>query len=95
MKNWLILLGAMLTWTVHFFAGYIVSITIGGGGLGRILVLVISAACLAANAWLLLLALKAQRSPDDFDRWIGGGGLALLLLGTVGILFQTLPALLA
>ncbi len=94
MRSWLLLLGPMLSWSIHFFAGYAASITIYNTGAIRPMVALLTIGCLALNAAILSTARKQIRNSDALAQWLGGGSIALLLLSTVGIIFQSFTLML-
>lgn len=90
MKSWLILLGGLLVWTVHFFGLYAVAEIAPRAWL----VIALTAVCLAADVWLLLFIRRLTKD-DDFTAWrrsvaLAGAGLSLL-----AVCWQALPAMLA
>lgn len=88
MRTWLILLGGLIVWTVHFFGLY----AIGEADPRTAWVMALTALCLAANIWLLLHLLQ-MRSVEHFATWrrsvaIGGAGLSL-----VAVVWQSLAVM--
>ncbi|MYL99221.1 hypothetical protein GR702_15750 [Novosphingobium sp. FGD1] len=86
MKTWAILLGGLLVWAVHFFGLY----AIAEFAPSRMLTVILTVPCLAAEALLLIYALRLDRD-EAFTRWrrsvaVGGTG-----LGLVAVLWQALP----
>lgn len=93
MGSWILILGGMIAWTVHFFALYAIGETVGGSPGGRIAVLGVTLVCLASDA---LVAHAAFRLPHQtgFDGWRRFVALAGAGLSALAILWQSLPALL-
>lgn len=88
MRSWLILLGGLIVWTVHFFGLYVIAEFVPRLALVAALTIV----CLAADLWLLF-RIRSLRITDDFSAWrrsvaLGGAALSLLAVG-----WQALPAL--
>ena len=97
MRTWSFLLSGLVVWAVHFFGLYLFASVWPGTATARGLALLLTALCLAVNAWLLRRALPAlRRNPaDDFDRWAASIATAGLGFSLVAVLWQGLPALLA
>lgn len=93
MRTWALLLGGLVTWTVHFFALYIVASIFLTTPLARGLTLALTVACLGAVAFL---AVRARRlsARTAMDQWVRAVALLGLGVGGVAILWQGLPALL-
>lgn len=92
MRGWLILLAGLIVWAAHFFILYGIG-EFGGEGTGpRIAVLAITLACLLANGGLALLLRRLPRA-DDHEHWRARSALGGILLGSIGIVWQALPAL--
>ncbi|RSV18267.1 hypothetical protein CA236_09250 [Sphingomonas sp. ABOLG] len=95
MRAWAWMLGGMIVWAVHFFAVYIVASVFLTTDIARILTVMMTLACLAADGWLIARLRQAragtQDSFSDWMRWIALGGAGLSL---VAVLWQGLPALL-
>lgn len=88
MRSWLILLGGLIVWTVHFFGLYAIAEFVPKPAL----VAALTVACLVADLWLLV-RIRALRITDDFSAWrrsvaLGAAALSLLAVG-----WQALPAL--
>lgn len=88
MKSWLILLGGLIVWAVHFFGVY----AVGEIAPRPWLVVALTIACAAADIWLIL-TLRRIPASGDFPAWrrsvgLGGAGLSL-----IGVVWQSLPAL--
>ena len=96
MRAWAFMLGGMIVWAVHFFALYIVASVFLTTPLARVLTLLVTLACLAADGALLWLALKARRETADSPaRWAITLAALLAALSIVAVFWQGLPALLA
>lgn len=97
MRAWAFLLGGMIVWTVHFFSLYIVASIFLTSTLARILVGLITLACLAADGVLLARALRASRGElaDEAGRWNVSLAALAAAISLVAVAWQGLPALLA
>jgi hypothetical protein len=94
MRKWGLLLGGLLVWTADFFLLYGIVSIFPGTVLARVLALVVTAAALAANAWIIRFAWKLIHSaPDEVDRWIARTGFGVALVSFVSVLWQGLPAI--
>ena len=93
MRAWLILLGGLIIWAVHFFSLYILASVFGSTMTARVGTALITTACLAANGAILALILRDGRLVDGLDRWIGSGGAVGAGLSLVAVVWQGLPAL--
>ena len=97
MRAWLLLLGGMLVWTVHFFALYALGSLFGTTASARTGTIVATIACLAADVWILVLCMRTARR-NDVDTVIGWParlGAPVAALSLVAVFWQGLPALLA
>jgi hypothetical protein len=86
--SWLLLLGGLLVWTVHFFGLY----AIAEFAPSTRAVLMLTALCLGVDLAVLRGALRLRRG-DAFSAWrrsvaVGGAALSLVAIG-----WQALPAL--
>ena len=97
MRAWLLLLGGMIVWTVHFFVLYGLGSLFETSATARIGTAVATAACLAADAWLLLLCIRTARRNDaeTVIGWPARLGAPVAVLSLVAVAWQGLPALLA
>ena len=97
MRAWLLLLGGMLVWTLHFFSLYALGSVFGTTPLARIGAIVATIACLAADAWILWLCRRTARSNDvsTVTGWPARLGAPVAVLSLVAVAWQGLPALLA
>ena len=97
MRAWLLLLGGMLVWTVHFFALYALGSIFETTAAARIGTIAATAACLAADAWILAMCLRTARrnDADTVIGWPARLGAPVALLSLVAVAWQGLPALLA
>lgn len=68
MRTWLLLLGGLIVWAVHFFGLYAAGEIGGHAPAARIAIGLLTLACLAADAGLVLIALRLP-SGDGFARW--------------------------
>lgn len=92
MRAWAYLLGGLIVWAIHFFAVYIVASVFLTTTIARILALVVTLGCLAADGWLLL-RLRRSSGGDDFHEWMRMIALIGAGLSAVAVLWQGLPAL--
>ncbi|ONF95689.1 hypothetical protein [Sphingomonas jeddahensis] len=92
MRAWAYMLGGLIVWTVHFFAIYIAASVFPGLPLGHVLTLLITLACLAADAWLIV-RLRVPSGGDDFREWMRKLALVGAGISAISVLWQGLPAL--
>lgn len=92
MRAWSYMLGGMIVWTVHFFAIYIVASVFPGTTIARVLTLVITLLCLAADGWLIV-RLRVPAGGDEFREWMRRIALVGAGISAVAVLWQGLPAL--
>lgn len=97
MRAWLLMLGGLIVWAVHFFALYILASIFGTTMTARLGTAVLTLACLAADGAILAATLPALRGDQaaDLDRWIRGAGAVGAGLSLVAVAWQGLPALIA
>ena len=97
MRAWAFLLGGMIVWSAHFFLLYIVASIFLDTFLARVLTIVITLACLAADGALLARAARLLRGgrTDEVAGWMASFAGLLAALSLVAVLWQGLPALLA
>ena len=88
MRSWLILLGGLLIWTVHFFGLYAIAEIMPHAGL----VLLLSVICIAANLWLLHRT-RQMPAGEPFAAWRRSVATGGALLSLVAVCWQALPAL--
>ncbi len=96
MRLWLILLGGMIVWAVHFFALYALASIFASTIAMRAGVVLVTTACVAADGALLLASagmIRGGRS-DDVARWTGSLGAFMAGLSLLAVVWQGLPALL-
>ncbi len=95
MRLWLIMLGGLLVWAVHFFALYAVGSIAISGALARIGWASLTAACIAADLVVLVLVIRRSRAskPASFAAWAAGTGTVAALLSIIAVLWQGLPAI--
>ncbi|RHW16445.1 hypothetical protein D1610_15165 [Sphingomonas gilva] len=95
MRAWLLLLGGLIVWAVHFFGLYIVASVFLTTDTARMLALLVTLACLIADAMLLAAAMRANRAADDGTRrWIASLAALGAAISLVAVIWQGLPALL-
>lgn len=87
MRTWATMLGGMIVWAIHFFALYIAGSVFPETAAARILTGLITLACLAAAAVILV---RALRLVPGLQRTLA---LAGALLSAIAIIWQGLPAL--
>ena len=96
MRAWVLFLGGLIVWTVHFFSIYSIASIFLTSTTSRVLTLALTAVCLAADAGLLWWAVRDVRRGglDDFSCWLRRLA-ALVAAGSfIAVLWQGLPALL-
>lgn len=95
MRAWGFLLGGLIVWAVHFFSIYIVASIFLTSTLSRILTLVITLVCLAADGVLLRRAVGKLRAggADEVTHWMRVVAALLVALSFIAVLWQGLPAL--
>ncbi len=93
MRSWLLLLGGLLVWAVHFFALYAVGSIFLTTDLARGLTIALTLICLIA---LSLIGRRAWLAhvPDTESDWIRVVALWGVAIGGIAILWQGLVALL-
>lgn len=89
MRTWLVLLGGMIVWAVHFFGLYALASVLGSGVTARIGTALLTVACLAADVALLRACLRPADGQGGLPATLGASGAALSI---VAILWQGLPA---
>lgn len=94
MRTWLLLLGGLIVWAVQFFALYIVASIFGSAPIARISTALITLACLAADAAILVAALRA-RLDNGFGQWVRSLAVTGAAFSIVAVLWQGLPALIS
>lgn len=92
MRSWLVLLGGLLLWAIHFFALYAIGEFAADGMVARMAVGLLTLILFFANLLLLLWIRGRRRS--GFSRWRDQVGMLGALLAAVAIVWQGLPALL-
>lgn len=97
MRAWAFMLGGLIVWTVHFFSIYIVASIFLTSDVARILTVLITLACLAADGVLLTSALRLLRGggTDEAGRWNISLAALAAAISLVAVAWQGLPALLA
>ena len=97
MRAWAFMLGGMVVWTVQFFALYIVASIFLTSTISRVLAVLITLACLAADGALLARAMRLLRggSVDEPARWRASLAALIAAISLVAVTWQGLPALLA
>lgn len=88
MRSWLILLGGLLVWTVHFFGLYAIAEIMPHAGL----VLFLSLICVAADLWLLHRG-RHMLADTPFITWRRSVAMGGAVLSLIAVCWQALPAL--
>jgi hypothetical protein len=92
MKSWLIMMGGLMLWAVHFFLLYLLA-EFGGGASGVRMASLCTLAILGAAVWLFVAVVR-DIPQDPFARWRRRAGLLALAFGGFGIVLQYLPVVL-
>lgn len=87
MKIWLLLLGGLLVWTVHFFGLYLIE-EFGGGRAAELLSFALTFICLGAITSMGVVLIKVR------EPWLRTIGLTGAVLGLIAVAWQGLPLLL-
>ncbi|WP_129791307.1 hypothetical protein [Sphingosinicella sp. CPCC 101087] len=95
MRAWLLLLGGMLVWTIHFFVLYGLGSLFGTTPTARIGTLLVTLACLAANLAILVTCMRIARTADRESvlGWPARLGAPVAVLSIVSVAWQAFPAL--
>ena len=93
MRSWLILLGGLIVWAVHFFAAYALGEILGETLVARVALGVLTLACFAAD--IVLIVATGEGDGSEFDRWRRALARTGALISAVAVLWQGLPGLLA
>lgn len=91
--GWRLLLGGMLIWALHFFGLYGIGSIWHSSMTARLPAAVLTVLCLAGEGRLIMRL--SRRGGDDLDGWMRKLALAFVVLASVAIIWQGLPALLA
>lgn len=96
MRGWVFLLGGLIVWAVHFFTLYAAASIFLTSTIARIITLVVTAACLAADALLLWYTLPKLSTgiEDETNRWMVLIAALGAAISFVAVLWQGMPALL-
>lgn len=89
MRSWLLLLGGLIIWAVHFFLLYGIGEFAGAGRVPRAAILAATIIALASLA-LLLAKLGASPSVTGFEGWRRSLALSGASLGGLAVIWQTL-----
>lgn len=93
MKSWLIIMGGLILWAVHFFLLYLLA-EFGGSGTGvRLAASLCTLVLLGAAAWMFV-AVSRETPGDPFAWWRRRAAMLALAFGGLGIVFQYMPVLL-
>lgn len=90
MKSWLILLGGLIVWAIHFFGLYAIAEIAPRTWLVALLKL----ACLSADIWLLL-RIRRMVGGEPFAAWRRSVAFGGAMLSVLAVTWQALPALIA
>jgi len=93
MTSWLILLGGLLLWALHFFGLYAIGEFGNDDRTARIAVLSLTLVVLLADAALLARMLR-RPGAAGFSGWRDRFGIGGAILAALAICWQALPALL-
>lgn len=95
MRVWLVLLGGMIVWTIHFFSIYAFGSIWLTSPTARVLTGLVTALCLAADAAIFVLCarLTPSTAPGLPLYWPARAGLIGAGLSFIAVLWQGLPAL--
>jgi hypothetical protein len=98
MAAWVLSLGGLVVWGVHFFGCYFIGSVWQTTFTAAVLTLGLTAVSLAANGWLLWRTAPAMRErgggdADPFDHWLLVLGFFGAALSALSVLWQGLPAL--
>lgn len=94
-RTWLFLLAGLILWAMHFFLLYGIGEFTSGGLRWRLLIIGLTAIALSVMGWLGWRLRHAAAVVDDFERWQVHVSMTLMLLSSIAILWQALPALLS
>ena len=96
MRSWTSMLGGLIVWAAHFFALYAIASIFLTTPTARVLALLATAACFAADGWLLRRDLRRLRGEtDEPSRWMTLIALLSSAISLVAVLWQGFPAVLA
>jgi hypothetical protein len=103
MGRWTLLLGGMIVWAIHFGGLYVLGSLAAitppaDAGLWRAIILVLSAACLAAAGGVASLAFRKLKRPgpdEEPGRFVSQVAVAGAGLSALAIVWQTTAALIA
>lgn len=94
MNKWVLLLGGLTVWAIHFFLLYGFASLFPGQHIARILTLLATVPALAADALLLWAAAGGAFRTDELDRWVSDVSAIGAALSFIAVIWQALPALL-
>lgn len=95
MRAWAFMLGGLIVWAIHFFALYIIASVFLTSDTARVLALLVTAGCIAANALLLRFAVpRLRREGETVNRWIVLIATLSAAISLLAVLWQGVPALL-
>lgn len=100
MRSWLLMLGGLLVWAVHFGGSYGIAsvfdvISEADAPLARLLAGALTIASLTANAALFVYIARARkrRKDDEVGDWILSVGALNAAVSLLAVLWQGLPAI--
>lgn len=92
MPSWLIMLGGLWVWALHFFALYAIGEFMDEETRARPWVVALTLVALIADGILIAVILK-QTPADTFERWRRSIAATAAALSGLAVLWQGLPAL--
>ena len=94
MNKWVLLLGGLTVWAMHFFLLYGFASLFPGQEIARTLTLIATVPALAVDGLLLWAAAARGWHGDELDRWILDVSAIAAALSFIAVIWQALPALL-
>ncbi|MGE0773931.1 MAG: hypothetical protein AB7G25_07345 [Sphingomonadaceae bacterium] len=96
MRHWLYMLGGLIIWAIHFFALYIVVSILLTSPAARVVTLIVTLLCLAADGLLAVGAWRGFKAAasDETARWVFGFALLGIAISAVAVFWQGFPILL-
>jgi len=94
MRAWTFLLGGILVWAADFFLLYAIGSIALTTTTARILSLIVTAAALAADAWLLWHARsRFETAESSYDLWFARIAILGAAISAVAVIWQGFPAI--
>ena len=94
MRAWIILLGGLAVWAMHFFVLYGIASVLPGRPEARWLVLAATLPAVAFDGLILWKTAGSRSRPDPLDGWIARIGAAGAAISLIAVVWQCAPALL-